>query len=270
MENIQKLANAMLTNIAYRTPITRMSEIPSVISVGSDAVDVSEHRGHLIQLFSEKEYGVNVELTALFLHQHYDLLPLSKSEYSVLTKYSTNKSGTTSHFTADPVTPIYNYVRSHRSEGDSYIIAGKLHTPSAVKKQEVASAISVAFGKHPLREYLISVTNKYKSTNAIDMLPPEELLALIDFPFTSVENLLRCIPSIYIDSTVYASRGILVGTLQEFVVVYADADPAFYKVMELDTFRKLFPKDIFSMKMTKRAAGECGILEIKNGGSYRA
>lgn len=270
MENVQKLANAMLTNIAYRTPINQMETIPSVVTVGSDAVDVSEHRKHLLELFSQKQYGVNVELTALFLHQHYELLPLSKAEYSALAKYSAGEASTTSHFTADPIAPLYNYVRSHRSEGESYIIAGKLHTPSAVKKREIVAAASVAFGKHPLREYLISITNKYKSTNAIDMLPPEDLLSLIDFPFTSIENLLRCIPSIYIDSTMYTSRGILVGTLQEFIVVYAEADPAFYKVMELDTFRKLFYKDIFSTKMTKRAAGECGILELKNGGSSRA
>lgn len=270
MELNQALAEAKLTDMAYHMQLSKIDDLPAIVTIGSEAIDVSGRREKLIGLLNKIPVGTHIELLALYIQQNWNRFSPEVQETCKALALTAPTEKTTRFSKDDQLKQLFEEVNSHRISGADCIIGSTLVTNTAITKAEVMTAAAIAVGAHPLRAHLNHTLKTYKSINALDLLEPEAFLGLIDFPITSVRNLLRCMAYSYIDGTSYVADGILVGTTREFVVVYAKANPKFYKVMKLETFRAIYHANVFDGPLTKKTSTSYGILEYSNGGQAHA
>lgn len=208
-------------------------------------------------------YGHEVELLLCWIHQHIaigtpDLVglfykagkPISKT-YSTSAQYVDSVVGELKKLLASFV------VKSSKQ----CVISGLLFCDCKFSDEIIRAAVSLIFGTHPFSHLCTKVTKKHYCINGLDFLNPAEIFSLIDFPITSVQNLLTALCEHYIDSTAFADKGFLVGSTAAGIIVLYGNKFKSTKLIPPAVFPDIYADEMITEKLSLEMQSSLGILE---------
>lgn len=269
----QRLAQVKATNELYRTPVSKYSTFPSFTLIGSQSYEhgldaaiksftpvespiievmcawISSNVGLFTGDFAKLYKSLTADNPRVSLERLSNNMQAARDGYALFKKHLKRKGAAAKGTVADGVVMYGDQAYTNESISfDSFIIALKL-----VK------------GLHPFTAHVFRATVKSLSVNAIDFEPINQILGRIDFPITSVANLLTALGLQYVDNSVFIDKNLLVGVVSPWVLVWVDCNPKFYKLGTAEAICDAIDNQYIAEKLDADTSRTLGFISYENG-----
>ncbi len=118
---------------------------------------------------------------------------------------------------------------------------------------------------HPFCNMVMNTICKHHGSNAIDFISPEKLLAYIDFPCTSIANMLIALGIPYVRELEFIDKGWIVTPLTDSLTIYYNANWNCYRTGPSESIRLLINNELVKHPLTRDEAFQLGITDFDNG-----
>ncbi|MEG2376796.1 MAG: hypothetical protein RSC43_00410 [Clostridia bacterium] len=142
---------------------------------------------------------------------------------------------------------------------------GTLYTNEPVKLGHWVTAIKLLKGIAPFSNYLYNLINSHYAANSIDFEPVSTVLPLIDFPITSVSNLIQSLGLKYIDNSLFMSEDIVLGAADGWFVIWMNADRSWFKVGELEGISEILDQHLATVAINAESMHQFKLVACGNG-----
>lgn len=183
----------------------------------------------------------------------------AKSNKDVLTRI--NESGAL-------VKQAYSEMMKFRKSGYDKITGTTLYLRERPDYAKFIMAWRLATLSHPFVRYVLRNVSEYRGVNSIDFLDPSKILKNIDFPYTSVANMLTALGFEYVRDLEYVDRGwVLTPYGDGLYTIYFNADPSCFKCGSKDAMLFLINNDLVEHSITRDEAFQLQIKDFSNADS---
>lgn len=256
----KRLAEIWVADKIYCSRSDCISSIETRPVIRGKVVDVSDFVASNTKFVIP--FGNNVELVSYWIRNWYGRL--SAESIAFIVKATKVKREQFLLDGTDDIKRIHSELRSFRKAGAGELIGSQIKSKPIVYS-DVLTALRLVSGMHPLSKYLYDVMSKWMSINGIAFVSPHKVLELIDFPCTSVRNVLLALGMEYMSVPDAIERGIVTGKtyhpITPFIAWYNVSRPN-YKMGEKEVLLQLYSAGALTQTLESDALTELGVVQV--------
>ncbi len=257
------LAVVKCTNQLYFTPVKRLGNFNANVVVDGTLYDCSaEMRFDIIA----PTYGKQVEIMCLALPM---FLSNDKDEYLKFFTQCLSATQKAARSLIDANAPLlkamFKSFKSKVKTSANGINGSEAYCKEPLKYSLFLKAFMLMCQAHPLSDYVARLTKYHKAINAMDYVLPLTIFSLIDFPITSVANLMRAMGYDFVESCEFINKHITIGCRGAYRVIWIDGNPDSYKLGLAKDISLLVANNQTHERLDVSSALALGILDYMNG-----
>ncbi len=260
-----RIARIKYTHEFICTPMGRMHLLPKRIQVNSEQFSLSQLGIKPINTDGFVSDNTTELLVCWLRHNVGNFSQKVKDFWNECIKLSNKTAVTLINSKGAVMKQAYTEAMKFRKTGLDGFAGSTLYLRERPSYEVFILAWRLATMTHPFCNLVLNTICKHHGTNAIDFLTPDKLLASIDFPCTSIANMLIALDIPYVRDLEYIDKGWIVTPLTELMTIYYNANWNCYRTGSSESIRMLLNNELVEHPLTRDEAFQLGITDFDNG-----